>query len=188
MQIPLQITFRHMPPSPALENRIRHEAAKLEQFHEHILSCRVVLEAPHKHHHKGRLFHLHIDLKAPGKEMVANRIQHDRHAHEDAYTAIRDAFHAMRRQVEDYAKRQHRDVKQHEIPDHGRICQLVPMQDYGKIETLDGREIYFHRNSVLENAYNRLTEGDEVRFVEELGAEGPQASTVILSGKHHIVG
>lgn len=66
MQVPLQITFRHMDPSPALENQIREEAAKLEQFHEHIMSCKVVLESPHKHHHKGKLYHLHIDLKTPG--------------------------------------------------------------------------------------------------------------------------
>ncbi len=188
MQVPLQITFRHMDPSPALEDQIREEAAKLEQFHEHIMSCKVVLESPHRHHHKGKLYHFHIDLKTPGMEMLVTRKHHDNHAHEDVYVVIRDAFDAMQRQLEDFARRQRGEVKAHEPPLHGRVAELVPMQDYGKIKTPDGREIYFHRNSVLDNAYDKLTEGSEVKFVEESGDEGPQASTVIFVGKHHIPG
>lgn len=188
MQIPLQITFRHMNPSSILESRIREEATKLDQFHEHIMSCRVVVEAPHKHHHKGKHYHLRIDLKAPRKEMVVNHPHHDNQAHEDVYVVIRDSFDAMRRQIEEYAKRQHREVKRHESPLHGRVLGLVPAQDYGKIETSEGRVIYFHRNSVLDNAYAKLTVGSEVRFVEEPGDEGPQASTVVMIGKHHIPG
>jgi ribosomal subunit interface protein len=188
MMIPLQISFRHIDPSPALESRIRAEATKLEQFHENIISCRVVVEAPHRHQHKGKLYNLRIDLKAPGKELVVTKQQHDKHAHEDIYVVIRDAFNAMRRQLEDHAKIQHRRIKAHEIPAHGRVLQLIPIQDYGMIKTPDGREIYFHRNSVLNDEYDNLSEGDEVRFVEEAGDEGPQASTVTQLGKHHIVG
>ena len=188
MMIPLQISFRHMDPSPALESRIRDEAAKLELFHEHIMSCRVIVESPHQHQQKGKLYHLRIDLKTPGKELVVTKEHHDNHAHEDIYVVVRDAFNAMRRQLEDHARIQQGRIKTHEIPAHGRVSQLIPMQDYGMIKTPDGREIYFHRNSVLDTGYDKLTEGDEVKFVEVAGDEGPQASTVSPIGKHHIVG
>jgi len=188
MQIPLQISFRKVDPSPALESRIRKEAARLDKFHEHIMSCRVVIEAPHQHHHKGNLYHLRIDLKVPGQELVVTREHHDQHAHEDAFVVVRDAFDAMQRQLEDYARRQRGKVKAHVSPLHGLVSKLVPEEDYGKIETPDGREIYFHRNSVLGNDYDKLNIGSEIRFSEEAGDEGPQASTVTLVGKHHIAG
>lgn len=120
--------------------------------------------------------------------MLVTRKHHDNHAHEDVYVVIRDAFDAMQRQLEDFARRQRGEVKAHEPPLHGRVADLVPMQDYGKIKTPGGREIYFHRNSVLDDAYDKLTDGSEVKFVEESGDEGPQARTVILLGKHHILG
>ena len=188
MQIPLQITFQHVDPSPAVENRVHKEAAKLEEFYDNIISCRVVIEAPHVHHHKGKLYEVRIDLKVPGKELVTSHGHKLDHAHEDIYVVIRDAFDEMQRQLEDYARERRGHVKKHKTPAHGRISLLVPEEDYGKIETPDGREIYFHRHSVLENAYDRLEIGNEVRFDEEKGELGPQASTVKLIGKHHIVG
>ena len=188
MKIPLQITFRHMEASPALETRIREEAERLDKFFDHIMSCRVVVESPHKHHHQGRLYNLHIDLTVPGKEIVVTRDHHDKHAHEDVFVTVRDAFNSMQRQLQDYVDLHRSDVKLHETPLHGRVAELVKMEDYGRIETPDGRMIYFHRNSVLGDAYDDLEIGSEVRFTEEAGDEGPQASTVKMIGKHHIVG
>lgn len=100
--------------------------------------------------------------------------------------AIRDAFDAMTRQLEDYARKRRGKVKHHETPAHGRISSLHPEEDYGRIKTPDDRLVYFHRHSVLDNAFDRLTVGSEVRFVEEAGERGPQASTVTLIGKHHV--
>ena len=188
MQIPLQITFRHMEPSPAVEARVRQEAEKLNEFYEKIMSCRVVVEAPHRRHHKGNLFQLRVDLKVPGKEIVVTRQRHDKHAHEDIYVLVRDVFDSVQRQVEDFARRQRGDIKHHQTPAHGRILTLVPSEDYGKIETSDGREIYFNRNSVLREGYKGLEIGSEVRFTEEMGERGPQASSVTIIGKHHIPG
>jgi cold shock CspA family protein len=176
-----------MAPSPALESRIRDEVGKLEQFHDNIMSCRVTVAAPHRHQHKGKLYNVSIDLKTPGRELVVNKEHHDKHAHEDVYVVIRDAFNALQRQLEDHVRIQRRKVKTHVSPAHGRVSQLVPIQDYGVITTPDGREIYFHRNSVLNSGYDKLIEGSEVSFFEEAGDEGPQASTVTLIGKHHIV-
>ena len=96
-------------------------------------------------------------------------------------------FSAAQRQIEDAVREMRGQVKPHEPEDHGRVSKFVAGDDYGFIETADGREFYFHRNSVLENKFDRLTVGSEVRFVEEMGEKGPQASTVRLVGKHHLL-
>lgn len=109
MQIPLQITIRDVEHSEALETRIRDKVAKLEEFSKHIISCRVVVEVPHKHHHQGKQFNVRIDIGVPGSEIVVNRD----HA-EDVYVALRDTFDAAKRQLEDYARKIRGDIKAHE--------------------------------------------------------------------------
>lgn len=99
MKTPLQITFRDMPPSDALEAHIREKAQKLEQVFSDIISCRVVVEQPAKHQQQGAPFNIRIDLGVPGQEIVV-----DRQENEDAYVALRDAFDAAKRQLEDYAR------------------------------------------------------------------------------------
>ncbi len=189
MQIPLQITFRGMDPSDAVEARIREKAEKLERFHNHIISCRVVVETPHGHHHKGKRYQVRIDLKVPDGELAVNHEHHHQdRAHEDIYVAVRDAFDAAQRQVEDYLRRDRGVVKNHEEADYGRVLAVLPEAGYGKIETRDGRVVYFHRNSVLGDAFDGLDVGSEVYFAEEMGEQGPQASTVRPAGKHHPVG
>ena len=188
MKQPLQINFRDIPPSEAVEARVREKADWLDKFFDQIMTCRVMIEAPHGHHHKGKLYHIRIDLTVPNGEIVVNRDPKDHQAHEDVYVAIRDAFDAARRKLQDYARIQRGDIKSHEIPPHGTISDLVPAEDFGRIQTLDGREIYFHRNSFIDADFDKLEIGDKVRFVEELGERGPQATTVHLIGKHNIVG
>jgi ribosomal subunit interface protein len=176
MKLPLQIAFRGMPPSDAIKARIEEKAAKLDEFYDRIMACRVIVEAPHRRHHQGKLYHVRVDLTVPEGEMVVSREPHEHHAHEDVYVAIRDAFDAAKRRLEDHARRERGKVKRHEEPAGGRVARLFP--DYGFIETPDGREIYFHRNSVLKEGFGRLAVGTAVRFVEEAGERGPQASTV----------
>ncbi len=108
MKIPLQVTFRDMSPSDAVESRIREKADKLGRFYDRITGCRVVVEMPQRHKHQGKLHSICIDLTVPGTELVANHTQH-----EDVYVAIRDAFVAITRQLEDYVRRQRGDVKAH---------------------------------------------------------------------------
>ncbi|MGD2074555.1 MAG: HPF/RaiA family ribosome-associated protein [Gammaproteobacteria bacterium] len=187
MKLPLEVVFRNLPPSDAIEAKVRERAAKLDVLFPDIMSCRVVVEADHKHHYKGNLYHIGIDITLPGAELVANREPHNNHAHEDVYVAIRDAFDAMRRQLEDYTRRRRRDVKAHTPPPHGHIVELQTDEGYGRIETSDGRTVYFHRNSVLNGDFSQLKVGDSVRFTEEMGELGPQASTVHVEGKHHVV-
>jgi len=109
MQLPVQVTYRGMQSSAALEDAVREKAAKLEQFHPRLMSCRVVIEEAGRHKTKGRQFVVHIDLKAPGGEVAVNR-DHD----EDVFVALRDAFDAARRKLEDLAREQRGDVKHHE--------------------------------------------------------------------------
>jgi cold shock CspA family protein len=207
MKIPLKITFRNMEPSKAIEDNIREKAAKLDSLCDRIMSCRVTIEAPHRHHHKGKAYQVRIDITVPGDELVIDRApkrleaataQHDgeleidftevhepsKHAaHEDAYVALRDAFNAAGRKLQDYARRHNGVVKTHENSSTARVTRILPEEGYGFLETADGREIYFHANSVLAPGFNRLDIGCEVHFAEEMGEKGPQASTVRIAAK-----
>jgi len=188
MELPLEISYRDFPKSEALEAVIREKAGKLDQYYEKIMACRVVVEQPHQHRHQGNLFHIRIDLTVPGKELVVSRDPAGHQAHENPYVTVNDAFDAMSRQLQDFAKQQRGDVKHHEQPPHGKIIEVMPMIDSGTILSSDGREIHFHRNSVIDGDLDALEIGDEVWFAEEATADGPQASTVHVVGKHHRVG
>ena len=188
MRLPLQITFRHMDPSPALEARIRQRVEELEQFSDRLTSCRVVVDCRHRRHQQGNLFEVAIDLTLPGREIVVRNEAGINHAHEDAHVAVRDAFDAARRRVEDFARSRRGEVKAHAVPDHGTIARLLPERDCGFILSAEGDEIYFHRNSVAGGGFDKLAPGAAVRFVAQYSesAVGPQASTVVPLGKHHL--
>ena len=111
MQIPVQVSFHGIEHSDALYNAIREKAEKLDRYYEHIVSCRVVVEVAGRHKQHGKQCVVRIDLKAPGGEIVVTH-QHD----EDLQIALRDAFDAARRRLEDYARTQRGDVKQHSRP------------------------------------------------------------------------
>lgn len=179
MQVPLQITVRDFPQSEALEARIREKAAKLEEFHPRITSCRVTVEELRKHHQQGRHFQVSLDVRVPGREIVVNRAHH-----EDVYVALRDAFDAAKRQLEEVARLKRGDVKVHEAPQHGKVARLLAEEGYGFIATPDGRELYFSRENVVHPSFDELVDGVEVQFIEEMAAEGPQAKRVSV-GKHH---
>jgi len=179
-----------MEPSEAVEDRIRRMADKLERFDEDITGCHVVVEAPHRHHHKGQLYEVKLDIRVPDGELVVNREHRGLHAHEDVHVAVRDAFDAAVRQLEDYVRRRRGKVKHHEVPEHGRVTKLFPIEGYGFLETPDGLEVYFHENSVTDGAFSALEIGDQVHYAraDAESDKGPQATTVTPVGKHHIVG
>jgi ribosomal subunit interface protein len=173
MQIPLQITMREMDRSDALEAAIQQHAAKLEQFHSRITRCRVTVEQMRKHHQQGRHFAVKIELRVPGKEIVATR-DHD----EDVYVALRDAFDSAKKQLEETAHELRGDVKTHVPSLQGKVARLRLDEGYGFIETSDGRELYFSRENVVSPPFEHLEPGTAVQFIEELAAEGPQAKRV----------
>lgn len=115
MQQPLQITFKNVDPSEAVEANVRSKIDWLETFCDRIHSCRVVIEVPHRHHHQGRIYQVRVDLTVPGGEFVVNRESGQNGAHEDVYVAIRDAFDASRRRLEDFMRRQRGETKTHEV-------------------------------------------------------------------------
>lgn len=111
MKLPLQITFRHTEPSPALETRIRELAARLERFSAHIMRCHVIVEPPAHHRRQGFLYDFRIAITLPDGEIAIRHAHPADHAHEDPYVALRDAFLAARRQLEDYERKRRGDVK-----------------------------------------------------------------------------
>ena len=106
MRLPLRITFHGLPRSSAIVAAIREKVDKLEQFHHRIMSCAVVVEIPARHKRKGKEFVVHIDLKVPKGEIAVSRDHH-----EDIQVALRDAFAAARRKLEDLARRKRGEVK-----------------------------------------------------------------------------
>lgn len=181
MKVPLQITFRHVTRSDDVEARVRERATRLDRLYDQIMTGHVVIDLPQQRHRKGKIFQVEIDITVPGRELVVNRDPQLNHAHEDVYVAIEDAFDVMERQLKEYARAVRGEVKRDVAAERGTVNKLFPEEDYGFIQTPDGRDIYFHRNSVLDRAFDRLKVGTEVRFSEEQGIEGPQASTVELS-------
>lgn len=195
MTLAPQITFRNMEPIPDLEAAVLKEITGLERFFNGILSCQVVVEGPRGRRYGG-LFHVRIDLKVPNEELVIehtpslhNTLQEEeairktkqdepRRELRDAHRAVHDAFHEMRRRLQDYVHRVRRQTKQHERETRAKVTKLFP--DHGFLETLDGREIYFHRDAVLDDHFDRLRIGTDVQFAEESGEKGAQASTVKL--------
>jgi cold shock CspA family protein/ribosome-associated translation inhibitor RaiA len=183
--MPIEILFHNVDRSAAVENDIRERVGKLERLADDMVSCRVTVEAPHKHHRQGKLYHVAVDIRIPGGEIVASRAPGADHSHEDVHVAVRDAFNAARRQLQDRIRARRGDVKSHsqEVQPHGTVTALHPEQDYGWITTADGREIYFHRNSVTNADFGTLEPGIEVRFNEESTDSGPKASMVHVIGK-----
>jgi cold shock CspA family protein len=141
-----------------------------------------VIELTNHRRRQGRLYHVKIVLNVPNEEIVIGRNHDLNHAYEDVYVALRDAFDAAKRQLQDHVGRTSRNKRVvHIKPPHAHVKRLMYEEGgYGFLETKEGRELYFNRNAVLHRAFDRLKIGSEVRFDEELGEEGPQATTVEL--------
>jgi cold shock CspA family protein len=204
MMLPLQITFRNMESSDMAEEWIREEVFKLEEFYNRIMACRVTVEIPHRHHRRGTRYHVRIDLTMPGGELVikrepslskrlrllgetvlAKQLEVDT-PHKSLRLAIHDAFKVAARRLQNYARRQGGYVKNHEPLPEARVSRLFSEKGYGFLVTPDGQEIYFHQDSVLNQAFRRMEIGTRVVFSEEKGEKGPQASTVRITDKRAI--
>lgn len=196
MQLPIDITFRDFESTPAIEDLVRTEAAKLERYFSPIIGCNIIVERPHRAP-SGAVCHVRLEVNTPQGQLVVShdpslhgelrdlaipraRIEPDQvKLHTHPRTAIRDAFRQMRRQLQEHARQLRGDVKTPADPrSRGEVVRLFPVEGYGFLEGGDGREIYFHRNSVLNNHFGQLRLGTAVDFVEEAGDKGPQASSV----------
>lgn len=187
MQVPLEIAFQNSEPSDTIRTEIEKQVKRLERFSDRITSCHVVIKAPQTRHQQGDVFKVDIRIAMPEhKDVLLTKTHADAPEREHVMVAIKDAFSAAQRQIEDAVREMRGQVKPHEGEEHGRVTKFLGEEDCGFIETADGREIYFHRNSVLDGAFDALRIGSEVRFVKELGDKGAQASTVGVVGKHHL--
>ncbi|HVY85796.1 MAG TPA: HPF/RaiA family ribosome-associated protein [Caulobacterales bacterium] len=182
MQTPVQISFEHLAPSDFIEQKIRSEVDALERRYGRITSCRVVVEGRSHRQHQGGLYAVRVWLTLPGgKHVEATRNPPQDHAHEDAYVAIRDVFDALKRQLQEAVAARRDEARELPTQPHGLVAKLFPDDGYGFIRADDGREIYFHQNSVLTD-FKALRVGAEVDFDEEEGDQGPQASSVRAYG------
>ena len=186
MQTQPQVSFDDLPVDEAVRDAALDHVAQLERYADRITGCHVVIGQPHRRHRQGRLYSVRVDLVVPGGEIVVNRDHHLDHAHEDVFVALRDAFDAARRRLEDHVRHLRGDEKSHAPRARGRISQFFPLQGYGFIETPDGREIYFHRRAISDHDYRLVDVGSEVFFSEEEGDDGPQASHVQLVHPHRV--
>lgn len=172
--LPAQITIRDMGNSQAIESNIRKRIEKLHQFYKRINSCRVVVEIPQKHKHQGKLFNVRIDLTVPGKELA---VTHKRN--EDVYVAITQAFHAIRRVLEEHSRKRHGRVKTHNEVMHGHVSKMVEEEGYGFIQGMDGNEYYFSVTNVYSPHFLKLCIGDAVEYLPASFSDGWQAHKVI---------
>jgi ribosome-associated translation inhibitor RaiA/cold shock CspA family protein len=189
MQIPLEIRFHNLDPSPSLESEIRDRASKLDQLYDRLIGCRVAIEAPHRQHRTGNVFEVHIELSVPGSDLVVSREPHKvklRYANPDVRTSLRDAFKAAERQLKDFKQQIRGDVKLHDPMFQGQIARLDPEADHGFLLNNAGSMLYFHRNSVMGDGFDALKLGDAVHYVEVIGDTGPIASKVWTGPEHHM--
>lgn len=185
----LQITYRGMEPSAVLDEKIEREVERLDRLSSWLIGVSVVIDAPSGHSRRGGLYAVGIDMRvAHGPPLHVGRPHHDEPGHEDVLVALRDAFAAARRRLQDYVEKRRADTKTHVVPPHGIVRWLDREQRFGFISSADGGEVYFHENALVDGDFDDIAPGDEVRFVVHAGegAKGPQASTVQRIGKHHL--
>ena len=187
MQTAPEIDFQGMAASPEIRDAIHKRIAELEQRCGRLTACRIVVKAPAERHHKGGLYDVHIRLALPdGREVNVARTPPKDERHADLTFALDDAFRHARRQLQDQVRRMQGRVKHHTGEPIGTIVRIDPSGEFGFLETSDGQEIYFHRNSVVDDGWPRLAVGTRVTFSEEPGEKGAQATTVKLLGKHSL--
>jgi cold shock CspA family protein len=187
MQTPPEIEFQGMAGSAQIENVIEKHIAELEQRWGRITACRVVLKGPGLRHRKGGLYDVHIRLALPdGREVNVERTPPADERYADLDFALNNAFKRARRQLQDKLRRTQGQAKHHERAPAATVARLDPSGEFGFLETDDGQEIYFNRNSVLDDAFSHLEVGSRVTFADEAGDKGAQATTVRLLGKHKL--
>ncbi|MFW5996601.1 MAG: HPF/RaiA family ribosome-associated protein [Verrucomicrobiota bacterium] len=181
MDVPLEIACPDFEKTEAIDNLIQEQAAKLERICSHLISCRVTLEMPQKSQGSGNQFQVRIETHIPPKHhlTVRRESRQSKSAQDPLNAVIHEAFEAMEEQVHKTVDKQRGHVKKHPQQEtSGFVSKVFPEEGYGFIESVNGDEIYFHKNSVLHDDFERLQVGTGVRFVEDAGENGAHATTV----------
>jgi len=185
MQVPLEISYRDVDKTDSIDSLIRQKVAKLEQVCDYMISCRVAVEKRHRHQRTGEPYRVRIDIRVPPEhELAVERISARGEREEPLPTTIRKAFEAARRQLKKLVEKQRGEVKRHpEQETMAFVSRIFREEGYGFLISPDGHEVYFRDSSVLHGDFDRLEIGTGVRYVEELGEKGPQASTLQIVDK-----
>jgi ribosomal subunit interface protein len=190
MEVPAEVIWHNMDPVKHVAKRIDTRIARLEKFFDRIVRCRVVIEAAHQRHRKGNQYEVRVDVVTPGGELSVSRRPGDDDAHFDLRVTVRDAFDAMERQLRRWKEEHSGRPAAQEAPLQGTVAEIDHNAGFGHIDTTDGRSIYFHSNSVLNGAFEKLSAGDTVELVvaPRDDAEGLHASTVRPIGAQRFAG
>lgn len=186
MKITPEITYRHLEKTTAIHNLVEEKIAKLEQFCDYMNSCRVVIEKDNDHPSSGSPYRVSIDITIPhNREIAVVESPDTGKQYPPLEAVIRDAFEAARRQVVSLSTEQQGKRKMHPEQEVSAVVdKLFTEEGYGFIrEVSTGKEVYFHRNSVVHDDFDRLVVGAGVRYKETMGEMGPQATTVQLIDK-----
>jgi cold shock CspA family protein/ribosome-associated translation inhibitor RaiA len=191
MQTPVEIDFQGIQATEQLRACVTKNISMLEQRFGRITACRVLIRGPSERHRKGGAFDVSIRLSLPqGREVDIGRSEGRVRDAEtdnrllDPIVALNDAFKRARRRLQDHARRMQGHVKNHDGPPIATVTRFDDAAGFGFLETQDGREVYFHKNSILDGGASHVAPGTLVTYFEEMGDKGPQASTVRVLGKH----
>jgi cold shock CspA family protein/ribosome-associated translation inhibitor RaiA len=178
VDVPIEISIADTSAREEVEELIREQAGRLDKVHRNLNSCRVAVDRPHRHERAGRGYRVRIDLTVPpGHEVVVRREPDEAEMHESLSTTIIEAFQVAQRRLRKLQEQQRSAVKEHPRQQVMALVEKI-LDGYGFLRANDGREIYFHRNSVLHPGFEELREGMGVSYVEEEGRKGPQASSL----------
>jgi cold shock CspA family protein len=186
MQVPIEMSFRDLSEQQIEDARrvIDRQSAKLDELAGDIIACRIAVDRPQRHQRTGCDYRARIEVTMPpGHTLVVTQEPGDNRPLTPMRRVLRRAFDAMRRQVKDLKQRRRADVKTH-AETLGMVVRLFRHSGFGFINRIDdGGEVYFHKNAVTNGDFDRVEVGTQVRFVEQLGDQGPQASTVHIVDK-----
>jgi cold shock CspA family protein len=188
MEMPLELCYREVEKTEALESHVREKAAKLEKLHGNVISCQVALERPHRSRAAGNPYRVRVVVRVPPEQEIVIARNPGEPAGDDTVTgAVNEVFETVYRRLRKLGEIQRREVKRHPQQEaNAVVAKVFEDRGYGFLETADGREVYFHENSVLEDKFKGLKQGDTVRYVEQEGEKGPQASTVRVVNRRRL--
>ncbi len=163
MDRPLEIAFHNMSSSESLETMIREHVERLDKRHNHLIGCRVSVEALHRQHQTGNVYECHITLSLAGRDIAVSRGPHKpkiNRAHPDVRASIREAFEAAERQLIEHKRQGRADTT---APSGsalaGQVTLIEPGADHGFLLNSTGTQLYFHRDSVTNGRFEDLEAG-----------------------------
>jgi ribosomal subunit interface protein len=177
LRVSPEISYLNVDKTDALESLVHREIDKLHRFADDIMSCSVVLERPNQHQRSGNPYRVRVEVKLPpNKHLVVTKGLQDHDMHDELVTVVRNAFATMERRLREIDDKRKGEVKHHDAP-VGFVSTVNAGEDYAFIQTPEGRQLYMHRNSLLDADFSDLAVGTGVWFNEEMGEEGPQVTS-----------